>query len=170
MTPRLKLSLALPVLGIALLIARAEVVVRSGDPLLVPITGYDPRDLLEGHYLAFRYDWDLAKDGSCWGDACCLCVEPALPASGSDAASDPRPRARVVNCGEAAGCSQRVRTGARGPPTRYYVPEDQALALERLVRERRAAVMLSVRRDGRAVIKELYLDGKPWDRTVPEKR
>ena len=166
MSPRLKLSLALPVLGVALLIARAEIVLRSGAPLLVPITGYDPRDLLEGHYLNFRYDWDLDKGEPCFGGDCCLCVEPALASGGGDPKAGPRPRARSIRCDDAASCTHRLRTGEGGPPTRYYVPEDRAQALERVVRDRRAAVLLSVRRDGRAAIKELYLDGQPWDRSA----
>lgn len=30
----------------------------SGTEIIVQITGYDPRDLLSGHYIRYRIDWD----------------------------------------------------------------------------------------------------------------
>lgn len=31
---------------------------QSGSEVIVTITGYDPRDLLSGHYIAYQVDWD----------------------------------------------------------------------------------------------------------------
>ena len=50
----------------------------SGTIWTVPIAGYDPRDLLSGRYLQFRYEWNLAPrpaaDG-CIGVNCALCTD-----------------------------------------------------------------------------------------------
>ncbi len=32
----------------------------SGAEITVPVMGYDPRDLLSGHYIRYRIDWDEA--------------------------------------------------------------------------------------------------------------
>ena len=32
----------------------------SGTDITVPVMGYDPRDLLSGHYIRYRIDWDEA--------------------------------------------------------------------------------------------------------------
>ena len=32
----------------------------SGVEITVPVMGYDPRDLLSGHYIRYRIDWDEA--------------------------------------------------------------------------------------------------------------
>lgn len=31
---------------------------QQGTAIKVPITGYDPRDLLSGHYIQYQIDWD----------------------------------------------------------------------------------------------------------------
>ena len=52
MKPRLTvIAVIIPLLGLIALIARSEFAVRSGPTWLIPITGYDPRDLLHGRYL-----------------------------------------------------------------------------------------------------------------------
>jgi hypothetical protein len=49
--------LAWPLLGLAALWGWTEVRSRQGTEWLVPVAGYDPRDLLRGHYVLFQYDW-----------------------------------------------------------------------------------------------------------------
>ena len=52
------LSALLPVLGLALLVMRGELA-RHGKPTFrLPIAGYDPRDLISGHYLRYQYELD----------------------------------------------------------------------------------------------------------------
>ncbi len=53
----LPLALLLPLIGLALIWLQAERVSHQGSEWDVPIAGYDPRDLLRGHYVQFRYDW-----------------------------------------------------------------------------------------------------------------
>lgn len=33
---------------------------NSGKQITLPVTGYDPRDLLSGRYIAYQIDWDKA--------------------------------------------------------------------------------------------------------------
>lgn len=46
-------------------------IVKNSPTVTLPITGYDPRDLLSGHYIEFRIDWAKADcyqldwDGVC---------------------------------------------------------------------------------------------------------
>lgn len=57
----------------------------NGDEVIVSITGYDPRDLLSGRYIAYQVDWDKTdcqqfENGICpkknfcregrWGEQC----------------------------------------------------------------------------------------------------
>ena len=53
----LPLALLLPLIGLALIWLQAERESHQGSEWDVPIAGYDPRDLLRGHYVQFRYDW-----------------------------------------------------------------------------------------------------------------
>lgn len=54
-------AIALPLVGLAGMWASTERWSRQGTDWLVPIEGYDPRDLLRGHYVQFRYAWPGAE-------------------------------------------------------------------------------------------------------------
>ena len=74
-TPQLWLALLLPIVAFAGLVVRAELWRASGPVFHVAIAGYDPRDLLQGHYLRYRLQWPA--DGACDGATCCLCLQTA---------------------------------------------------------------------------------------------
>lgn len=56
-------ALALPLVGLGGLWLTTDRTSRLGTEWDVPIEGYDPRDLLQGHYVQFRYDWPGPKSG-----------------------------------------------------------------------------------------------------------
>lgn len=104
--------------------AASIAVQRAAQPTLrIAIVGYDPRDLLRGHYLQFRLD--LAP-----GEAApCACLEP-------NPADALRPIARPVSCPAAAEpppCPQYVDMPRQ--TFRYYLPQEKALEYEKLLRE-----------------------------------
>lgn len=53
--------LVVPLAGLAALWVTSEDASRQGTDWNVPIQGYDPRDLLRGHYVEFRYDWPIRE-------------------------------------------------------------------------------------------------------------
>lgn len=62
MTPQrrrlaLTAALLLPLAALASSWAIIHRQAQQGQDWLVPIQGYDPRDLLRGHYVQYRYDW-----------------------------------------------------------------------------------------------------------------
>lgn len=48
----------LPVLILLLWVATIEVQIHQGKEVVVRIKGYDPRDLLAGHYIYYQLDWE----------------------------------------------------------------------------------------------------------------
>ena len=54
--------LALPILGVLGLVAQKETTVQESTIVRIPITGYDPRNMMYGHYLRFRFDGVNAPD------------------------------------------------------------------------------------------------------------
>jgi len=48
---------ALPLLGLGAVWQTTATRTARGSEWLVPVTGYDPRDLLKGHYVQFQYQW-----------------------------------------------------------------------------------------------------------------
>lgn len=60
---RLAIALALPLAALAGIWAMTWRAAQQGQEWLIPIQGYDPRDLLRGHYVRYRYDWPIDKAG-----------------------------------------------------------------------------------------------------------
>ena len=154
------LAVALPLLAIGLGIVRAELVLGSSRDFVFEIEGFDPRDLLRGHYLQFRLRIDplpvrepCADDAS---DACCLCLTRTAP--------DAVPYVERATCATArASCDGALLARYLTQPQRYYVPEARAAELERrlfeAMQQRRAQAVLAIDRQGRAVVRELRVDG-----------
>jgi hypothetical protein len=173
-------ALTLPLLALATLIGRQEAMLAGAAVVNVPVRGYDPRDLLHGHYIQGQLDWK-------WDSA------PTAPGSGTGiagaacvlAADAPKPRLRFIpgwKAGEPVGNDCRMIIAGRGwagqngiaarfAPTSLdsgsgqvglFVPEERTADLERLLIEKPGAftVDLAVRPDGSASIKALRVDGE----------
>lgn len=50
--------LSLPILFLGIWGIHLNIQKDSGIEVRIPITGYDPRDLLSGHYIQYKIDWD----------------------------------------------------------------------------------------------------------------
>lgn len=50
----------LPLIVLAYSWASTYRLAQQGQDWLIPINGYDPRDLLRGHFVQYRYDWPVA--------------------------------------------------------------------------------------------------------------
>jgi hypothetical protein len=169
-------ALALPVLAMALLIGMHIQNRGNGTLWEVPVTGYDPRDLLRGHYLTFRYDWDWEMSTSCKrGEACILCLRENAPGSRYN------PKVQIVNAEDAPKqCAAFIQGHGNGSVNqfeigpkkgnglrRYYIPEAEARRLDGLLRgwnreengEHKFAMGLRVSQDGRAFVERMYIDG-----------
>jgi hypothetical protein len=150
-------------MGLLVLIGRAEFAIRGRDTWQIAIEGYDPRDLLHGHYLQYRYRFNWQGEDRCGLDGdvarperdCCLCLTRSTP-RGID------PPVHAVACDEAPACDGWLRSDRVAPPLRYFVPEQRARDLELALREREAALELTCGPEGEPAILELYLDGQPW--------
>ena len=68
--PLLAIALSLPLvclIGWTLFLA---VLRNQGTDVKVAVTGYDPRDLLSGHYIAYQIDWDQTDCTQFAGNVC----------------------------------------------------------------------------------------------------
>lgn len=157
------IGVLVPVLGLAALVGRAEFATRDAPRFILPIQGFDPRDLLHGQYLSYQYRLRWLGPHTC-GDSdnpepvhgCCVC----LTRSGADGFD---PFARQIEC-EApdASCEAIVRADTMVAPLRYFVPEASAAALEDALRTRDAAVEVNEAPGHGLAVGDLLLDRRPW--------
>jgi uncharacterized membrane-anchored protein len=157
------LAVLVPVLGLALLAARAEVAQRSGAVWTIPIEGHDPRDLLHGQYLRYQYRLRWHGQDTCGPveqrllrAGCCLCLT-------RDAADGFDPFVRQVDCDSVPPtCDAHLQSTAMLPPQRHFIPEDRGHDLEAGLRTHAAAIELAVSPSGEPAVRELVLDRRPW--------
>lgn len=152
-------AVALPVLCVIFGIVRSASFSASSVRYLFAVEGYDPRDLLRGHYIQYRLRVQtLGAPEACDDarEACCLCFD----AKPFDLVSE----GYKTRCdAPAAACSARISTRYVDKPLRFYVPEARASEIEARLREvsgqERAQVLFAVGSNGEGVAQELRIDG-----------
>lgn len=142
-----------PVTALAVLWAWTGWTSRGGPTWEVGIQGYDPRDLLQGHYVRFTYDWPgVDPAGSNPAELCLIGQPPAIAV------------AELPQAG-AAPCQNRVRAvaGSDLKTGRYYVDQTRADALTRQLADPLQAARLRFRiaADGRIVPVALTFTPRP---------
>lgn len=162
------LALALPVMVMAVLVGVHNYNRENGTLWRIPVTGYDPRDLLRGHYLTFRYDWNWneASTQMCIGEECALCIQETTSYN---------PKVSIVPLEKARQCEGFIQGYSYGPGAfeigavegyglqRYYIPESEAERLERILwqgtqNSHKFDIGLRVSRTGQAFIEGMYID------------
>lgn len=125
-------ALIAPLLVIVLGIVKAEWHLAHARTWVFAITGYDPRDILRGHYLQYRLVLNESEPlGPCLeeaGQECCLCLTETSP--------DLPPKVQRATCELARQrCDGILQTRALKGLERYYIPEEGALELERQLQQ-----------------------------------
>lgn len=159
------MALLLPLIALGSLVAWKQAVLTDGRKVTLPITGFDPRDLLSGNYL--RYQVVYGVEG--------ICSDVAQPAKGHKTIKregegyvcleppffeyGPPPQADRCRLFIKGSCEVgRFRSGLG----RYYIPAQYARSLERAVLNGEGAIKIAISSDGRAVVEALFINGKPW--------
>jgi uncharacterized membrane-anchored protein len=150
----LLIALIAPIIILAILTGYKKYILSIGKEVTLAISGYDPRDLLSGHYLIYTVEYGVENvcKASSYGlkKAGYICLSPK-----SFSYDWPSNCDLVIKGSCYLG---RFNAGIE----RYYVPEEEAQRLEVLVRTKKASIVLSVPRNGKAQIKDLLIDGTPW--------
>lgn len=139
------LAAILPLAGLAGLWAMSVQTYNQGTEWEVPIQGYDPRDILRGHYVEFGYDWPGIDDAP-FGGPQSLCLEGTAPRI-----------TRVTVRAEGVPCAHPLtvpKGGVYGASAlsrgRLYLGQARAEAMQQQLRSRdqRGIVTIRQREDG----------------------
>lgn len=158
------LVLLIPFLAMLYMVVSNELDYRSNKEYRLQITGYDPRDLLTGHYVIFRYEWPAdtpnrcAKDHECFA---CLTGNPKKPDIQFVLQSE------LPSCDAALSVGNYAFTSANPPQppghlTRYHVSEIEGPVLDQMLREpsHKFEVGMLVFANHSGQLKNFYVDGK----------
>ncbi|BFM13079.1 GDYXXLXY domain-containing protein [Simiduia litorea] len=145
-------ALLFPIVGLAFLAGTKAYVSSLGKEFTLPVIGFDPRDLLSGHYIVYQIAFDI-------DDLCAEYNEPqaiCLVDSGDHYASNSATDCEYPLTGFCQG--GRFQTGLE----RFYIPQSEALRLDAAVRKGEGSIVLSVTPSGANVVKALLIDGQSW--------
>ena len=152
---RVILAVAIPFILLCLLIVRAEYHVKTGQQWNFKMTGYDPRDLLRGHYLQFRveYDWQAARGSCSSSQTCCLCLTST---------GEITPSVHKTSCSTAkTQCDGFMLSEHQQSLNRFYIAETEARRAEKIVQQARrdnnAYITTSINNQGEPVIVDLLI-------------
>jgi uncharacterized membrane-anchored protein len=145
-------ALLFPIVILLLLTAYKRHILTSGHEVIFPISGYDPRNLLSGHYITYRVDYGV--DNLCAGIAniqqAYVCLAP-----------------KVFSLTLPKECQLYIRGTChveqfRAGIEKYYIPENKAQYLDKQIRNKMASIVISVMPNGNAQVKNLLINGKVW--------
>lgn len=135
-------ALLLPLAFFAMAWATTWRTAQQGQDWLIPIKGYDPRDLLRGHYVQYRYDWPQAAEFNP-EYVSALCVEGRMPNIRSVREYGEAMRDRCTIVIRATADARREARGLdRGI---LFVSQARAAALSRQLSDQKLQGLLKVR-------------------------
>ena len=139
---------------------------KTSEQRLFPISGYDPRSLLSGHYLTFTVDYGLncpslekqEKIQKPMRYKVHVCLEPK---KSLEISHKPIKECTLFIKGfcERTFLSWRFNVNN---DNRYYVPEQHAKRLEEILmdEDKKREVILSITKKGNVMVKDILIDGK----------
>jgi len=159
----LAVALLLPLSALAAMWAVTHRQAQQGQDWLIPIEGYDPRDLLRGHYVQYRYAWPTApaREGESRADpglAEALCVIGVAP---HIQAVRPLPSAQdgAQDCAIILRATLGNRRQVRGLESGiFFASQSQAIALSRKLADPRLRGLVRVRVRSDGIMRPVALD------------
>lgn len=126
-----------------------------GEEVTLSIEGYDPRDLLSGHYLTYRVIYgvnDVCNDNKYRSKKeGFICLD-------SKKFSYNRP----YNCNLFIKGICKYKRFIAGIE-RFYIPQSAAVKLDRLVRDNKGKIVVSITKSGVAQVKKLLINDQAWE-------
>lgn len=145
------LALLFPILMLLALIAYKKYILTFGQEVTLAISGYDPRDILSGHYLIYTVEYPVGK----------ICTDKTVESG--YVCLDPKGFSAELP----AECKIPIRGTCKygrfeAGIEKFYIPEDKAQILDNNIRGKRASIVISVTPKGQAQVKDLLIDGNSW--------
>jgi uncharacterized membrane-anchored protein len=165
----LAFAVVLPLVALGLGIVRSERHLAEGRRWSFEVTGYDPRDLLRGHYIQYRLvleEVDLPVVGAADGipcddatsDTCCLCLYADYP-------QGPTTVERADCASALSTCDGVLQTRYLEELQRYYIAEDRAAELTQIFQdasqEKQARLIVAIDETGKPQIDVLLVNEMP---------
>lgn len=154
----LMLGLVLPIVVLAANVYWHHYQRDHGQLITLPIEGFDPRDLLSGHYLTYQIHYGVNPICQTPNSLVGICLRPNL----SSFMLEAKPTDCQLWIRGQCDNTNHFSAGLE----RFYIPEQYAPLLDKLVRNHQGSLVIRVDNNGNASIYNLLIDGKPWQQAA----
>lgn len=159
-------AVALPLVVLFGMMFARQARLSRGSQVVLPIEGFDPRDLLSGHYLTYRINYGASADcygGQGAGRKLYACLKKKSGDEGLYRASRFIGADDILDSDCSLFIAGRCENGrfAAGVE-KFYIPEQHAASLDKAVRTGKGKIVLKVSGSGAAAIQDLLINGKSW--------
>ena len=159
-------ALALPILGYLTAIGWAQLRQANAPEFELAITGYDPRDLVRGHYVEYRLN---ARRTPLLVDPTSSFIDPTSSAGVQGACLERAAGDNVIlwlhGGDRPSACFIDFPTDFALESHRFYVTQDHAERVTISVREGRGSIRVALLPND-VVVRQLSLDGRAWNETA----
>ncbi len=134
------------------------VALTQAQEVTLAVKGYDPRDLLSGHYLRYQVDYGSGDLSFSYGEAICVCL--------------PQTSEATVQASWIGECNRRDHAtcplfikgvasyrGIKAGIERYFIPEEYSDVLSRIPQD--ATIKVRVTTDGTSLVTGMFVGGVP---------
>ncbi len=161
-------ALLIPICVLATSVIGYQTLLFGGISLTLPITGYDTRNLLSGHYLTYRINYGPRTN--------CQRIRDAKIAYMCLYQRKKNWRGKVYYSNQSlmhASCEAYIKGSCRhgqfiGGIERLYIPESYDNDIDKVVRSNKASLSAKITNTGKAQIRELLINNKPWRKYMSE--
>lgn len=148
-------ALLLPIVILLALTFYKKHILESGTEVILPVSGYDPRDLISGHFIRYKVEYGVNN----------ICPANAEHQTGYVCLDN-----KTFSLSFPENCKLFIRgickySEFQAGIERYYIPENVAPDLDKNVKDNKASIILSVTSNGHAQVKALLINGKSWRET-----
>lgn len=158
--PWLILGFIIPILCLTLLTLNHHWQRMHGTTVTLPVKGYDPRNLLAGHYVIYRVDYGMVVS----------CITPQRAVMCLNHNKDNKWQGALLKEGvdpTLTRCAAFIKGTCNAnlftaDIERFYIPERFAAQLDKAVRGDQGQVVLKVSPSGKAVVTDLLIEGRSW--------
>lgn len=151
------ISLLLPILALLFLTLFKAYSLQSGIRFILPISGYDPVNPISGHYVTYRVDYGngVCENTSLERNATsCICLKQEEGANHYFIPYCEKDLIKNCNAYLKGKCSfGRFEAGIE----EYFIPEEKASSIDKIVRKGKSKIKISVTKDGKAIVEDLIL-------------
>ncbi|MBF0195122.1 MAG: GDYXXLXY domain-containing protein [Magnetococcales bacterium] len=157
------IAVIIPLLALAGLVVEKERRMTQGEEVVLPIVGFDPRDLLSGHYLIYQIQYNVKN----------LCKKISKQSEnkiGYVVINPPEFQTWEPTIGQVFIKGECKNGNFKAGIERFYIPQEHAKILDEVIRGKQGKIVLSVFYDGRAQVKDLLINDKSWSIFLEEQK